>query len=144
MKFAKRYSSTKLNDEIIIHKVFRIDPEYYTFISGALVSIPLTLLFELSENYLEIQYWFGLVFSIISSFFCYRLSILLKEVNEKYKVYKGGVGKTTLAWNTAIKEKEKPCVISLTITIVSFLLTVIFVFWVQFIDSTASLKEILN
>ncbi len=118
------------------NQIFRIDPEYYTFVSGALISIPLTLLFELSSNYREVVYWLGLLFSFISSFFCFKLSLLLKNVHEKYISNMKGVGDTAKAWNSAINKVNSKLIIYLIIIVVSLILSIIFVFLMQFTDSS--------
>lgn len=117
-------------------KLFRIDAEYYTFISGALISIPLSLLFEVAENYREIFFWLALVLSLAASFSCFHLSITLKDVNELYKSNKAGIGDIPLAWNSAISEKKLPCIIYFVLTVISFVLAIICVFLTQIIDST--------
>ncbi|WP_310605292.1 hypothetical protein [Anaerosporobacter sp.] len=125
------------NDKIH-YKLFRIDQEYYTFISGALISIPLTLLFEIVENYSEVAFWIGLIMSIFTSFFCFRLSIILKDVNETYQANKQGVGDIVIAWNNAIDRKKTSCITFLILTIMTLICTVICIFLMQFIDSSST------
>lgn len=117
-------------------KLFRIDAEYYTFISGALISIPLSLLFEVSENYEEAFFWLALILSLAASFFCFHLSITLKDVNEIYQSNRAGIGDIPLAWNSAISEKKLPCIIYFVLTVLSFVFTIICVFLTQMVDST--------
>ncbi|GHV06569.1 hypothetical protein FACS1894217_05520 [Clostridia bacterium] len=117
-------------------KVFRIDTEYYTFISGALISMPLTLLFEATDNYREPAFWIALCLSVFSSFLCFKLSIVLKEVNEIYNSNKAGTGDTATAWNSAINEKRTSCIVYLSLTILTIIIAITCVFLMQFIDST--------
>lgn len=123
----------------IHYKIFHIDVEYYTFVSGALISIPLTLLFEVADNYKEPAFWTAFALSMAASFFCFKLSIILKDVNEIYNSNKSGVGNIALAWNSAISEKKKSCIIYFSLTVLSFLFAMICVFLMQFIDSTATI-----
>lgn len=122
----------------IQYKLFHIDVEYYTFISGALISIPITLLFEVADNYKELAFWMALALSLAASFFCFKLSIILKDVHEIYKSNKSGVGNIALAWNSAIREKKTSCIIYFSLTILSFVISIICVFLMQFIDSTVT------
>lgn len=127
----------KRND-VFHYKIYRIDPEYYTFISGALISIPISLLFEIAENYMEAFFWIGFALSILASFFCFKLSIILKGVNETYIIKKQGVGNISTAWNNAIEEKKALCTRCLVLTTAMLICSVISIFLMQIIDSTAT------
>ena len=118
--------------------IFRNDPEYYTFISGALISIPLSLLFEVAENYREPAFYFALVFSLATSFFCFNLAVVLKEVDEVYGSKKRAIGNTPAAWNGAIDDKKGACIRNLVLTIVTLVIAVACVVLVKFVDSSVS------
>lgn len=123
----------------IQYKLFHIDVEYYTFISGALICIPITLLFEVDQNYKEPAFWMALVLSIAASFFCFKLSIILRDVNEIYRSNRTGVGNIALSWNSAISEKKTSCIIHFSLTVLLFVLAIICFFLMQFVDSTAAI-----
>lgn len=120
------------------NSVFRIDSEYYTFISGALISIPLSLFFELAENYKEIAFWIALVSSLLSSLFCFKLSIFLKEVKKTYDENTNGVGNTTSAWESAFNNKKSSFTKYLILTIVMLVIAIICTALMQFIDTTVT------
>jgi len=115
--------------------IFRINPEYYTFVSGALVSIPLSLMFAIGENYDKCAFWIGLVFSVFSSFFCFKLSILLKDVHEAYASNKKGIVDVIKAWNVAIDGKRGQCIIYLILVVVTLVITVVCIWFMQFPDA---------
>lgn len=119
------------------NSIFRIDPEYYTFVSGALISIPITMLFEIKDNYTKCAFWLGLVLSILTSFFCFKLSINLKDVHEAYNTNKKAVGDTADAWSAAIKEARVRCIILLFLTLITLALSVTCVWKMQFTDTVS-------
>ena len=125
-------------EDKIQYKLFHIDVEYYTFISGALICIPITLLFEVADNYKEPSFWMALVLSMAAGFFCFKLSIILRDVNETYRSNRTGVGNIVLSWNSAISEKKTSCIIYFSLTVLLFVLAIICLFLMQFIDSTAA------
>lgn len=125
------------------HKLFQIDTEYFTFISGALISIPLSLFFELSDNYSEITFWIALFSSLAASFFCFWLSIILKGVHEEYEANKQGIGDATMAWNRAIEKQGRKCVIILTLTFVLIIVAIVCSSIMQLVD-TSSVAGVIN
>lgn len=124
------------NNVKIKYKLFHINPEYYTFLSGALVSLPLTLLFEAADNYHEVAYWLALITSLVTSFFCFQLSIILQDVHDEYKRNASVIRNNIESWNVAFAEKKNVCIIFFVLTFLTLMLTLILVFQMQFIDST--------
>lgn len=118
------------------YKVFHIDTEYYTFISGALISIPLSLMFEFADNYKSLIFWIALFSSLVSSLICFHLSIILKGVHEVYESNKKGVGDAVLSWNKAIDEQRAKCICLFVITIVTVFIAVVCVFIMQINSAT--------
>ena len=115
-----------------IGSLFQASPEYYTFVSGALISIPIALLFELSSNYEKIIYWGGLILSVLASFFCFRLSIILKEVHEDYLKNKSALGNSNEAWNGAIKDRLNRCLLNFALIIITLIASILCVCFMQF------------
>lgn len=118
------------------NSIFQINPEYYTFTSGALISIPLSMLFEIKDYYTEITFWLGLILSIFTSFFCFKLSILLKDIHETYESNRKGVGDAVSAWNAAIKEEKGRCVKFIVLTFLTLILSIACVCIMQFMSMT--------
>ena len=119
-------------------RIFHIDPEYYTFISGALIAIPISLLFEFADNYRELTFWGALFSSLLASLICFHLSITLKGVHEVYEANKKGIGDIALSWNNAISGQRGKCLWLLAILIVTLLIAVVCVFIMQICDSSES------
>jgi len=123
------------------NSIFRIDPEYYTFISGALISIPLTMLFEIKDNYTEWAFWTGLMLSILASFFCFNLSICLKDVHEVYVSNKKAIGDIADAWSAAIKAVRGQCIMLLILTLITLALSVACICKMQFTDTASIIPD---
>ena len=70
--------------------LFRIKHDYYTFVSGALISMPISLLFELGSNFFNTLFYFALVSSLLSSIFCYILALRLQDIQSQYDKDKKG------------------------------------------------------
>lgn len=109
--------------------IFKISNEYYTFISGALISIPLSLLFEINDNYFKWTYWVALITSITASILCFNLSIQTKEIHEKFIQNIGAVGtkskdKIIDVWNRTIAHYRIKCTLLFSTTLILFIICV--------------------
>ena len=124
------------SSERIEYKFFRMDAEYFTFISGALVTIPLVMLFEIAGNYNEIAFWVGLFFAILASFYCFKLSLVLKKVHVIYESNRIAVGDTVSAWNGAIREKRASSLKCFILSLIFFAVAIICIMLMQFNNPT--------
>lgn len=98
-------------------KLFKLNHEYFTFISGALISLAISLMFEAfkSTKCIEIVYSVGATIAMtISSILCFVLATRTKTLQEEFKEniateeLLGHTGKDAknYAWNKTIHIKE--------------------------------------
>lgn len=113
-----------------VHSMLKIDSEYYVFISGAIISIPITLLTEIIENYKNIIFWIALIFSLLSSVVFFKMSLLVKEVQLEYKknlllmTEKNDKQKKEIWEKTIVNNKFKYIVFEL-VMVASFLISIL-------------------
>lgn len=119
-------------------KLFRADSEYFTFISGAIISIPLSLLFEFKDNYQEWSYWVALVTSLFASILCFNLAIKVKSIQGSWRDNKKAAGHEVdevIVWNKTIANEKGICYL-LTVSIVVLLgVSIVATCFMQFRDS---------
>lgn len=121
------------------YNYLKINSEYYAFLSGALISIPLTLLLEIKDNLSNIFFWIGLVLSAIASFLCFILSIKLKAIHEKYeqakKAYLKSEGGEKAAWNEVVTKDatKKMCVPLFYSIVITFVISLACIVAMQFV-----------
>lgn len=121
-------------------RIFRADSEYFTFISGAIISIPLSLLFEFRDNYLEWSYWVALVASMLASILCFNLAIKVKIIQESWKNNKKAVGHEAdeiNVWNKTIANEKGTCYLLTIFIVVLLVFSIVATCIMQFSDSSA-------
>lgn len=64
--------------------LFKINYEYYVFISGALISLHINVLFLLNEKWNNLFWWIALISSLIVSILFFGFSIRLRELQNKF------------------------------------------------------------
>lgn len=120
-------------------RIFKVDSEYFTFISGSIISIPLSLLFEFKDNYNEWFYWVALSMSFIASVICFHLAVKIKTIQESWKNNMKAVGTVSDAvhiWNKTISDEKNKCYIFMFIIIVSLIVSIVCTCMMQFYDSS--------
>lgn len=123
------------------HNYLKINSEYYAFLSGALISIPLTLLLEIKDNISNVFFWISLVLATITSFLCFMLSIRLKSIHEKYeqtkKAYLKSEGGEKAAWNEVVTKDstKKKCVPLFYSIVITFIISLACIVAMQFVSA---------
>lgn len=64
--------------------IFKINYEYYVFISGALISLHINILFLLNEKWKSVFWWIALISSLVVSILLFGLSIRLRELQNEF------------------------------------------------------------
>lgn len=111
------------------HSMLKMDSEYFVFISGAIISIPITLLTEIIDNYKNFIFWIALIFSLLSSVIFFKMSLLVKEVQLEYKknlllmTEKSDKQKKEIWEKTIVNNKFKYIIFEL-VMVVSFLISI--------------------
>jgi hypothetical protein len=130
------------------YSFFRIKSEYFTFLSGATISIPIALLLEMKDNYTRISYWVAIVLALFSSFSCYRLSILLSDIQSKIESKCQTLARTEAerdsVWINAFSEFSSECSLLFFLTIVTFIASIVFLVIMQFMPTSTLSPEIVK
>lgn len=129
-------NSTKFSGRIL-----KVDSEYFTFISGSIMSIPLSLLFEFKDNFNEWFYWVALSMSLIASVLCFHLAIKIKTIHESWKNNMKAVGTVSdeiYIWNKTISDEKSKCYLLMLIIIVTLIVSIVCTCIMQFYDSSMS------
>lgn len=122
-------------------RILKVDSEYFTFISGSIVSIPLSLLFEFKDNYDEWFYWIALSMSLIASVICFHLAVKIKTIHESWKSNMKAVGIVSdeaYIWNKTISDEKNKCYLLMFIIIAMLIVSIICTCIMQFYDSSMS------
>lgn len=120
-------------------RILKVDSEYFTFISGSIISIPLSLLFEFKDNYNEWFYWIALSMSLIASVICFHLAVKIKTIQEVWENNMKAVGPVSDAthiWNKTISDEKNKCYLFVFIIIVSLIVSIVCTCMMQFYDSS--------
>lgn len=64
--------------------IFKINYEYYVFISGALISLHINVLFLLKDKWKNLFWWIALISSFVVSILFFGLSIQLRELQNEF------------------------------------------------------------
>lgn len=122
-------------------RILKVDSEYFTFISGSIVSIPLSLLFEFKDNYDEWFYWIALSMSLIASVICFHLAVKIKTIHESWKNNMKAVGIVSdeaHIWNKTISNEKNKCYLLMFIIIATLIVSIVCTCIMQFYDSSMS------
>ena len=129
-------------------RIFRADSEYFTFVSGAISSIPLSLLFELEGNYSEWSYWVALITSLIASALCFNLAINIKTIQETYKNNRKAAGSEAdkvNIWNKTFAGEKNKCLLLTFFIVVLLAVSITTSCIMQFHDSSrVNLSQPIN
>lgn len=116
-------------------RIFKVDSEYFTFISGSIMSIPFSLLFEFKDNYDEYFYWVALSMSLFASVICFHLAVKIKTIHESWKNNMKAVGTVSdevHIWNKTISNDKKKCYFLLFIIIATLIVSIVCACIMQF------------
>lgn len=122
-------------------RILKVDSEYFTFISGSIMSIPLSLLFEFADNYDEWFYWMALSMSLVASVICFHLAVKIKTIHESWKNNMKAVGIVSdeaHIWNKTISNEKNKCFLLMFIIITTLIVSIICTCIMQFYDSSMS------
>lgn len=112
----------------------KINGEYYAFLSGAFISIPLTLFLDIKDYLCNVFFWLSIIISTIASLLSFMLSIQVKTVYEKFehakKAYLKSEGGEPAAWNAVVSDRKTkmiciPLFYFMIITLVASLVCII-------------------
>ncbi len=120
-------------------RILKVDSEYFTFISGSIMSIPLSLLFEFKDNYDEWFYWVALSMSLIGSVICFHLAIKIKTIHESWKNNMKAVGTVSdeaHIWNKTISNEKSKCYLLMLIIITTLIVSIVCTCIMQFYNSS--------
>lgn len=116
--------------------LINISSDFYAFVSGALISIPMSLLLEIGTYYKLYWFWIGLTLSIVSSFLCFKFANTVNRIQKQYAIEKEFAesdDKRKDILNNIIKKDKKNIIIISVFLLISFLISMFCIAYVQFI-----------
>lgn len=117
----------------------KINSEYYAFISGAFISIPLSLFLDIKAYLCNVFFWLSIFISTIASLLSFMLSIQVKSVCEKFeqakKAYLKSEGGELAAWNAVVSDKstKMTCIPLFYFMIIALVASLVCIILMQFI-----------
>lgn len=116
--------------------LINISSDFYAFVSGALISIPMSLVLEIGTYYNFYLFWIGLVLSIVSSFLCFMFANIVNRIQKQYAIEKEFAesdDKRKDILNNIIKKDKKSIVLISIFLLISFLFSMFCIAYIQFI-----------
>lgn len=111
-----------------MNNVFKINYEYYVFISGALISLHINVLFLLNEKWKNLFWWIALICSLIVSILLFNFSIRLREMQNEFAnniMYAKTEKQKETMWLEIFNNKKKQPLILLGFIILFMCFTII-------------------
>ena len=119
----------------------KINSEYYAFLSGAFISIPLSLFLDIKDYLYNIFFWLSIFISTIASMLSFMLSIQVKTVCEKFeqakKAYLKSEGGELAAWNAVVSDKstKMTCIPLFYFMIITLVASLVCIILMQFVTA---------